>query len=80
MASSRDTAAAGVSPLARLLSPARYEIIPVRGIEDRVAALPAGVAGDCHGVAAPRLCRARSTCHRRWRRAATRSSRTSRPA
>jgi len=44
------------APLARLLRAPRYEVIPVRGIEDRVAALPRGAtvtvtASPSHGFA-----------------------------
>jgi methylenetetrahydrofolate reductase (NADPH) len=44
------------TPLARLLQAPRYEVIPVRGIEDKVAALPAGAtvtvtASPSHGFA-----------------------------
>ena len=44
------------TPLARLLQAPRYEVIPVRGIEDRVVALPAGAtvtvtASPSHGFA-----------------------------
>ncbi|MFA4965954.1 MAG: methylenetetrahydrofolate reductase [Thermoleophilia bacterium] len=42
MAGSSGTELAQASPLARLLAEPRYEVIPVQGIEEKVAALPAG--------------------------------------
>ncbi len=43
------------TPLARLLHAPRYEVIPVRGIEDKVAALAARRHGDRHRLPEPRV-------------------------
>jgi len=55
MATVRDHRAEAESPLARLLERPRYEVIPVRGIEEKVAALPLGstvtvTASPAHGI------------------------------
>ena len=56
MASARDAAALRSERVALLLTAPRFEIIPVRGIEDRLAGLPAGsrvtvTASPAHGQA-----------------------------
>ncbi len=56
MASARDTVALRSERVAQLLTAPRFEVIPVRGIEDRLAGLPAGsrvtvTASPAHGQA-----------------------------
>ena len=55
MSSPSTTVQPRLSPLQRLLTSSRYEVIPVRGIEEKVAALPAGstatvTASPAHGI------------------------------
>jgi methylenetetrahydrofolate reductase (NADPH) len=55
MAATDTAELAQLSPLARLLAQPRYEVIPVKGIEDKLGALPAGAtvtvtASPAHGI------------------------------